>query len=89
MADKVKLTKGKKEMVLLAIFAGMNGESDVSDSKWSWLNWFCNDEEQTGGADTFNRCIEKGWLTYSHDSDFDTGIARITPLGLSLIGGGE
>lgn len=87
MRETVKLTKAhvisdaKKEMVLLAIFADMRGgQSDVSDYDWHWINWFCNDEAP-GGDDTFNRCINKGWLRSTYDSDTDHGTAYITPAG--------
>lgn len=80
------LTAEDKEYVLLAIFAGMNGKSDVSDDKWCWMNWFCNDEKQTASKDdTFNRCCEKGWLKYYHNSDFDTGMAELTPAGRAVL----
>lgn len=87
----IKLTKAKvisetkKELVLLAIFANMRGgESDVSDYDWHWINWFCEDEKP-GGSDTFNRCIDKGWLKSSHDSDMDSSVAWITPAGYAAL----
>jgi hypothetical protein len=40
------ITSDQKEMMLLHIIAGMGGETDSSESKWSWLNWFCGDERE-------------------------------------------
>ncbi len=52
------------------------------DSKWRWLNWFCNDE--TGvDSDTFNRCQEKGWVVTSRD----TSTSTLTNAGRTVISG--
>jgi hypothetical protein len=93
----VKLTKkvrgvgrARKELVLLAIIDAMGGQTDASDYNWHWLQWFCEDETRHE-ADTFNRCIDKGWLRPTHDSDTDSSTAYITPTGRLALsqGGGE
>src|SRR5690242_18331148 len=54
------LTNEQKEITLLRIIAAMGGNTDSSESKWSWLNWFCGDEIHGAQDDTFNRCHAKG-----------------------------
>lgn len=83
----MKLTNLDKEMVLLSIIADMKGGTDASDSPHSWLNWFCNDEVHGQHSDTFNRCIEKGWLRSSHDTSFDTSTAWLTDAGKAALAG--
>ncbi|MEO9297606.1 hypothetical protein [Devosia alba] len=75
-----KLDDGQKELVLLSIVNAMGGQTDAGDERWSWLQWFCADEVGSE-ADTFNRCIDKGWLKSSHDSDTDHSVAWITDEG--------
>lgn len=75
------LSDAKKELVLLAIIAHTRGgQTDVSEYDWHWMGWFCEDEKP-GGTDTFNRCIDKGWLRSTHDSDTDSSTAYITEAG--------
>lgn len=75
------LTNEQKETVLLLILDAMGGESDASESKHSWVNWFCSDEIHNVQSDTLNRCMEKGWLRYSHNTDTDHGTIYLSPLG--------
>ncbi len=79
----VKATE--KEMILLRIIEASGGNCDSSESKWSWLNWFCNDETEVGGSDTFNRCNDKGWLHTTHNSDWDVSTTTLTELGRSAL----
>lgn len=79
------LTNEQRELVLLQIVEGMGGTVDSSESKWSWLNWFCSDEVYGVQADTFNRCDEKGWLSTSHDTSSDTSKATITAAGRAIL----
>lgn len=85
MERTMKLNNLGKEMVLLSIIADMRGSTDASDSPHSWLNWFCNDEAHGEHSDTFNRCIEKGWLRSSHDTSFDTSTAWLTDAGKAVV----
>lgn len=80
------LSNDQREAVLLCIIAGMGGTTDSSESKWSWLNWFCSDEVSRKQSDTFNRCHEKGWLQTSHDTSFDSSTTWITPAGRAVLG---
>lgn len=75
------LTNEQKETVLLLILDAMGGESDASESKHSWVNWFCSDEIHNVQSDTLNRCMEKSWLRYSHNTDTDHGMIYLSPLG--------
>lgn len=75
----------EKEMILLRIIEASGGNCDSSESKWSWLNWFCNDETEVGGSDTFNRCNDKGWLRTTHNSDWDTSTTTLTEAGRSAL----
>jgi len=89
----VKLTKkvvqdATKEKVLISIINAMGGQTDASDYYWHWLRWFC-DDEKPGGDDTFNRCINKGWLRSTHDSDTDHSVAYITEAGRSALAQGQ
>ncbi len=79
------LTNEQKEIVLLNIIAGMSGRADSSESKWSWLNWFCEDEEHGKRSDTFNRCEEKGWLFTTHDTSFDVSTTVLTDAGRAVV----
>ncbi|MBD9539970.1 hypothetical protein IB276_10955 [Ensifer sp. ENS04] len=79
------LTNRQKEMVLLRVIADMGGEVESSDSPHSWLNWFCSDEVHGKHSDTFNRCIENGWLASSHNSDFDSSTTWLTPAGRAAV----
>ncbi|WP_439604540.1 hypothetical protein [Shinella sp.] len=75
------ITSDQKEMMLLHIIAGMGGETDSSESKWSWLNWFCGDEREGDDEDTFNRCHTKRWLHSTHNSDTDQSVTTLTDAG--------
>ncbi|KWV42098.1 hypothetical protein AS026_21035 [Rhizobium altiplani] len=79
------LTNEQKEVTLLRIIDAMGGKTDVSDSSWAWINWFSSDEVHDRHSDTYNRCIEKGWLDYSHDGDFDTSTAWLTKEGRTVL----
>lgn len=79
------LTAEQRELVLLQIIAGMGGETYSSESKWSWLNWFCSDEVAGQQSDTFNRCDEKGWLATSHDTSHDTSTSWLTADGKAIL----
>lgn len=81
----MKITDEQKELVLLHIVAGMGGNSDCSESRWSWLNWFCGDEANGQTTDTFNRCIDHGWLLTSHNSDTDAAVVWLTDAGRAAI----
>jgi hypothetical protein len=78
------LTAEQRELVLIQIIAAMGGETDSSESKWSWLNWFCSDETD-GQSDTFNRCDEKGWLATSHNTSHDTSTSWLTADGKAVL----
>lgn len=78
------LTAEQRELVLLQIIADMGGETDSSESKWSWLNWFCSDEA-VGQSDTFNRCDEKGWLATSHNTSHDTSTSWLAADGKAVL----
>ncbi len=80
-----QITPGLKEIILLHIIACCGGECASSESKWSWLNWFCDDEADPGATDTFNRCNEKGWLHTTHDSDTDVSTTTLTSTGRSAL----
>lgn len=79
------LTNEQKEITLLRIIAGMGGETDSSEGKWQWLNWFCSDEIHNVQDDTFNRCNEKGWLRTTHNSDMDTSTTTLTAAGRAAL----
>jgi hypothetical protein len=79
------LTAEQKELVLLQTIAGMGGETDSSESRESWLNWFCNDEVAGQKSDTFNRCDEKGWLATSHNTNHDTSTSWLTADGKAVL----
>jgi hypothetical protein len=79
------ITSDQKEMMLLHIISGMGGETDSSESKWSWLNWFCGDEREDDDEDTFNRCHTKGWLHSTHDSDTDHSVTSLTAAGRAVL----
>jgi hypothetical protein len=78
------LAAEQRELVLLQIIAAMGGATDSSESKWSWLNWFCDDEDD-GQLDTFNRCDEKGWLSTSHNTSHDTSTSWLTSEGKEVL----
>lgn len=75
------LTNDQKEITLLRIIEASGGETDSSESKWNWLNWFCSDEVHREHSDTFNRCHEKGWLHTTHNSDTDASTTTLTAAG--------
>ncbi|MCD1266903.1 hypothetical protein B5M44_22020 [Shinella sumterensis] len=75
----------QKEITLLQIIAAMGGQTDSSESKWSWLNWFCADEVHCEHSDTFNRCHTKGWLHSTHDSDTDHSVTTLTAAGRDVL----
>lgn len=79
------LTNEQKEMTLLRIIEASGGNADVSESKWSWINWFCSDEIHNVQDDTFNRCNEKGWLHTTHDTSFDTSTTTLTAAGRAAL----
>ena len=81
----MKLTNRQKEITLLRIIDAMGGCTDSSESKWSWLNWFCSDEIHNVQDDTFNRCNEKGWLHTTHNSDWDASTTTITAAGRAAL----
>lgn len=81
----VELSREQKEIALLSIIAAMGGETDSSEGKWQWLNWFCDDENERGVEDTFNRCEAKGWIFTTHNSDWDTSTTRLTKAGRAAL----
>ncbi len=86
MRDTIKplvfeVTAPQKEAVLLHIIEAAGGETDSSESKWNWINWFCGDERHGDDEDTFNSCHTKGWLHTTHDSDTDHSVTTLTPAG--------
>lgn len=81
----MNLSNPEKEIILLSIIADMGGGTDASDSPHCWLNWFCKDEVHGKYSDTFNRCIEKGWIRTSHDSSFDMSTAWLTETGKAVV----
>ncbi len=88
-SSHVSVSREQKEFVLLSIISAMGGETDSSEGKWQWLNWFCDDENHQSEHDTFNRCGEKGWLRTTHNSDFDTSTTVITPEGRAALAAWE
>jgi len=85
----LELTNEQKEITLLLIIAAMGGNTYAGDSPYCWLNWFCSDEVHNGHSDTFNRCIEKGWITSGHCTSFDTSTASLTELGRAMLSNAE
>jgi hypothetical protein len=79
------ITGEQKEIILLRIIAESGGTCDSSESRWSWLNWFCGDETDRDESDTFNRCHEKGWLHTTHDSDTDHRVTTLTDAGRAAL----
>lgn len=75
----------QKEIILLHIIADMGGKTDSGDYPWNWLNWFCNDDAEGGGTDTFNRCEAKGWIRTTHDSDTDSSTTTLTAAGRAAL----
>lgn len=86
----IVLADAQKEMILLQIVSRMGKNFDATESKWSFLNWFCDDNAD--GEDTFNRCIKKGWIDTSYNSDNDVATGWLTDEGraaLSAAKGGQ
>ncbi|PWE55909.1 hypothetical protein DEM27_10655 [Metarhizobium album] len=79
------LTNEQKEITLLRIIDAMGGQTDSSEGKGSWINWFCSDEIHNVQDDTFNRCNDKGWLHTTHNSDWDTSTTTLTKAGRAVL----
>lgn len=67
----------------LTILESVGGKSDASDAKWCWTNAFCDDVPNP--TDTFNRAIELGFTTTSHDSDSDASMVYLAARGRSAL----
>jgi hypothetical protein len=67
-----------KMLTMLAILDAAGGQTEASDSKWCWLNYFCDDVEP---VDTFNQAIDAKLIRVTHDSSFDTSTAFLTDAG--------
>ncbi|MCK1479289.1 hypothetical protein IVB27_32265 [Bradyrhizobium sp. 197] len=67
-----------KMLTMLAILDAAGGQTEASDSKWCWLNYFCEDAEPT---DTFNRAVDAKLIRVTHDSRFDSSTAYLTDAG--------
>ena len=73
-ADKLRL--------FLSILASANGEACGSDSKYNWINYFCDDAEP---MDTFNQASKRGLTRVTHDSDSDYSVVYLTDAGRAFI----
>ena len=82
-AAGLAITPEQKELILLSIIKASGGNCDSSESQWNWINWFCNDEADRDGTDTFNRCNDKGWLRTTHNSDWDSSTSTLTDAGVA------
>jgi Lar family restriction alleviation protein len=70
--------------MFLEILSAMGGKSDASESKWSWINAFCEPHEG-GSPDTFNLAIERGYTRSTHDSDTDHSVVWLTEAGSAAL----
>lgn len=67
-----------KMLTMLAILDAAGGQTEASDSKWCWLNYFCEDTDST---DTFNQAVDAKLIRVSHDSRFDSSTVYLTEAG--------
>ncbi|MGX1012189.1 hypothetical protein AB7M69_006546 [Bradyrhizobium japonicum] len=71
-----------KMLTMLAILDAAGGQTEASDSKWCWLNYFCDDVEP---VDTFNQAIDAKLIRVTHESSFDTSTAFLTDAGRAAL----
>ncbi|MGO8242996.1 hypothetical protein [Rhizobium johnstonii] len=65
----------------LHIMSKSGGTTDASDTKWNWINAFCDDFE----PDTFNLASNLKLIRVTHDADYDSSTATLTDGGRALI----
>ncbi len=66
---------------LLFIMSKSGGETNASESRWNWINAFCDDFDD----DTFNLAIDLKLIRCTHDSDTDNSTAWLTDGGKALV----
>lgn len=71
-----------KLLTMLAILNAAGGQTEASDSKWCWLNYFCDDVEP---VDTFNQAIDAKFIRVGHDDRFDSSTAYLTDAGRAAL----
>ena len=81
-----KARTDSKLKLFLMILASANGEANASDSKWNWINYFCDDAEP---LDTFNQASKRGLTRVTHDSDADYSEVFLTTAGRAFIADGS
>lgn len=81
---RTEVTNEQKEIKLLRIIAAMSG-GIVREGAYRWLDWVCSDEVRDWHSDTFDRCIEKGWLAPSHNTNFETSPVCLTLAGRAIL----
>jgi len=83
-ADLAECREDARLRMFLEILSAMGGQSDCSESKWSWINAFCEGNEGTD-PDTFNRSIGLGYTRSTHDSDSDNSMVWLTNTGRDFL----
>ena len=74
----------RRLVLFLEILAAAGGEANASDSKWNWINAFC-EEHEGRDPDTFNLAIERGYTRSTHDSDTDNATVWLTDKGRAAL----
>lgn len=72
----------EKLHLFLSILASASGETSGDDSKWNWINYFCDDAEP---LDTFNQASKRKLTRVTHDSDSDVSMVYLTDAGRAFI----
>ena len=71
--------KDERLFWFLTVLASTGGSSDATESKYAWINAFCQDRE--ADTDTFNLAIENLLTTATHDTSYDTSVVHLTDAG--------
>lgn len=66
--------------MFLEILSAAGGQQDASDTRWNWINAFCEEHEDRN-PDTFNLAIDRGFTTSTHDTSHDIATVYLTDAG--------
>lgn len=76
----------EKQLRCIEVVAQEKFYMDQEDER---LDEFCDDKPNRNETDTFNECIEAGWLRAWHDNLTDSGGVELTDLGRGALSAGE
>jgi hypothetical protein len=78
--DREAIAREARLRMFLEILSAMGGDSDASESRYSWINAFCEPHEGVD-PDTFNLAEQRGYTRVSHNSDAGHSTVSLTSQG--------